>query len=67
MAPHLRAYCQPRRQSHPQGEEIMGSRGVGCGRREQVEARHGTTRRGGRVRGVAGLKSRGWGLAPAGG
>jgi hypothetical protein len=43
----------------------MGSREVGCGEREQVEAVRGTTRLGGRVRGVVGLKSWGW-LGPAG-
>lgn len=46
MAPHLRACCQPVAQSPRQGTEIMRSRGVGPGEREQVEAIRETTRLG---------------------
>ena len=46
MAPHLRAYCQSIPQSPRQGMEIMRSRGVGCGEREQVEAIRRTPRLG---------------------
>ncbi len=64
MAPHLRPCCQPAAQSPRQGMEIMRSRGVGPGEREQVEAIRGAGPTRGRVRRVVGLESRAWGLGP---